>query len=884
MAEECPVCYEPFSADLLCDEERCPKLLKCGHAMCSLCLEGLTKMKGKAHVVVDCPICRKQTVVRNEEDCTFPNDFLLMAQIIARSKDQRLGENEILKNLLCENNCKNSVSAVVYCEDCAASFCQTCFSAIHENPAFKEHRKMSIQRRCADLNGDEISRCADHPLEVIASFCSEDSIPVCRKCIAAKGDHRGHRLVSLEKAVVQQKKWLNSQCDSIRDHSRLLQTRTDTMNSEVFKLEQNLNETRALVESNFQELVNLLQRRKEDALSAISVFESTRLPSMVDLQCQLTRESTRQTQTIGLVDTVVSDSKVNELLKVCSVMTNLLTVLESHTIRAQEERCDNSQFQLKLSELFIPLVSDFVKLSESLKNESKEEVVKDDIQIDNIPKWTLGCHSRNRGIELSCSRKFHLLLFRDPSAAVHVIAHNVLPVLVEFLGRLNFDLVYEALSVIELLTLKEEYVDLLVACAAIPALSNLLHHSRNDIHLKTLVTLKNMVICGKARHAILKCGVISSLKIAFTNPAIQENIKIHVFHLLSTLCINSSELDFSLISPGVKLLSQAIGENTIFAINQVALQALEKLSELTAVVHLLLLDGLEKRLPFFFQARDSEFRFLSLHILTNLAMREKDTVFEALPVSQLSFDSARFVLLYCQLIYVLTTGDSDLKLRICESTHFSRIFSWASHHEKRVSDVCLKAILNVFGDLNTMPRRAVYHECFQCLWVVIPAIDDEEMLTGALSVMLRIIHIDSGLKISNDRLQYPANSLEIVKTLMEENSDQRISQLLSSLNTYCTSQLLSSLNTYCARVPSENGFSASSSSCAPLNPGQVVNECFITPSGEFHQTRGTKRPASSISSTEQMVRDTRTADSSQFMYGGGSEEVSEPKSKSSRLK
>ena len=88
----CPICYEDF------EEPKC--LPNCAHNICQNCLERMAKRKRK---VIECPVCRVESVIPNGGVVTFPKNHLLVRLL----ENSALKERKSIKHAL--ENCKSKI-------------------------------------------------------------------------------------------------------------------------------------------------------------------------------------------------------------------------------------------------------------------------------------------------------------------------------------------------------------------------------------------------------------------------------------------------------------------------------------------------------------------------------------------------------------------------------------------------------------------------------------------------------------------------------------------------------------------------------------------------------------------------------------------------------
>ena len=78
---ECTICFERFN-----DENKCPRMLSCGHSFCSCCLERL--LHGNT---IDCPKCRNAVAVPSGVHGLLKNFALL--DIVNETAQKQHAEN-----------------------------------------------------------------------------------------------------------------------------------------------------------------------------------------------------------------------------------------------------------------------------------------------------------------------------------------------------------------------------------------------------------------------------------------------------------------------------------------------------------------------------------------------------------------------------------------------------------------------------------------------------------------------------------------------------------------------------------------------------------------------------------------------------------------------
>ena len=112
---ECCVCTSKFDAEAT--QPHCPKMLSCGHSLCSECSSNpLMLQRAPGTFVVPCPTCRRPTDVKN-----LANNYALMDVIRTHASKSSVPVGKVGAN--CEECAKvPAVPATFFCSDCRYAY------------------------------------------------------------------------------------------------------------------------------------------------------------------------------------------------------------------------------------------------------------------------------------------------------------------------------------------------------------------------------------------------------------------------------------------------------------------------------------------------------------------------------------------------------------------------------------------------------------------------------------------------------------------------------------------------------------------------------------------------------------------------------------------
>ncbi|CAL2034502.1 unnamed protein product [Caenorhabditis brenneri] len=71
---ECPICFDNYDTE---GGEKVPRVLRCGHTACELCIVGMLKESGGPRIF--CPLCREACMVLDARD--LPINWTLLSNL-----------------------------------------------------------------------------------------------------------------------------------------------------------------------------------------------------------------------------------------------------------------------------------------------------------------------------------------------------------------------------------------------------------------------------------------------------------------------------------------------------------------------------------------------------------------------------------------------------------------------------------------------------------------------------------------------------------------------------------------------------------------------------------------------------------------------------------
>ena len=203
----CPTCYERFD-----DQDFCPRILRCGHSVCSSCLGNLICY---STYTICCPICRNKMYLLPAGVAKVPKNFLVLKIIDSISlPSHKGGEGLPICDVCASDNRRHPANS--YCLDCDEDMCS-------DAVRFHTRNKTSCGHRIVSLEPSAVSvKCSKHG-EQFRLFDKDCGAMVCRSCITC-GDSRDHNFVSLAEA--------GSHCKrEMKELATIVSSRTEDVNA-----------------------------------------------------------------------------------------------------------------------------------------------------------------------------------------------------------------------------------------------------------------------------------------------------------------------------------------------------------------------------------------------------------------------------------------------------------------------------------------------------------------------------------------------------------------------------------------------------------------------------------------------------------------------------
>ena len=270
---ECSICFERFN-----DENKCPRMLSCGHSFCSCCLERL--LRGNT---IDCPKCRNPVAVPSGVHGLLKNFALL--DIVNETAPKQHAENTgHVGSHECEA-CDEKHPANFCCLDCKENMCKTAAQFHTRNKASREHRVVSLEELEANPQLASVSVVCPEHNDQFRFFDQDCGRVICRDCYAL--NHSGHKCVVAAEAASKYRQDMEALVTKASSQVEKIKVAEAKVMGEVLLMEEAREEQRDKIQSFFREVWHIFVIGVNEIDAARSIPYHLRVTIRI-IYCRLT--------------------------------------------------------------------------------------------------------------------------------------------------------------------------------------------------------------------------------------------------------------------------------------------------------------------------------------------------------------------------------------------------------------------------------------------------------------------------------------------------------------------------------------------------------------------------------------------------------------------
>ena len=317
----CPVCHDHFQE---------PKILPCLHYYCKGCVRALALRAGHDKPF-PCPECRNDTVLPQNDPDRLPTAFFVnrMAELHAKMEKAH-GKVEAM----CEQ-CSES-KAVAFCRQCTEFICDDCVKLHKKLKVFTAHKVTTLEElkeggaKRIFLKQTPPPMCKAHD-EQMKIYCYECKHLICRDCVL--DDHTGHKYEFVKKAAPAVKEKLVECLAPLRETQVSLCDANVVIRLTKSDLERQGASAAASIEQSFQELHDILERRKRELLEKTLSLMKGKLDRLSVQEKGIDMASGTVQSLVEFVEQNIENATDEELM---TIHTQMLNRIDEETKKHQQ--------------------------------------------------------------------------------------------------------------------------------------------------------------------------------------------------------------------------------------------------------------------------------------------------------------------------------------------------------------------------------------------------------------------------------------------------------------------------------------------------------------------------------------------------------------------
>ncbi|KAM9327073.1 putative E3 ubiquitin-protein ligase MID2 [Gastrophryne carolinensis] len=332
----CPICLELFED---------PLLLPCAHSLCFSCAHRILVSGSSSGEIVEpvtafqCPTCRYVISLSHrgleglKRNITLQNiiDRFQKASLSVPSSPTDDHRDKIYKSVqvmateripcqFCE--VEPPRDAVKTCITCEVSYCDRCLRATHPN------KKPFTSHRLVEPVPDAHFRglvCLEHENEKVNMYCIVDDQLICALCKLV-GRHREHQVASLNDRYEKLKQSLESNVTNLVKHSSELETQMTKLIQICQQVEVNTSMHESKLNEECDELVDIIQRRKQMISVKIKETKVTKLRKLAQQVANCRQRLERSTVLINQADHLLKENDHARFLQAAKTVVDRVSM------------------------------------------------------------------------------------------------------------------------------------------------------------------------------------------------------------------------------------------------------------------------------------------------------------------------------------------------------------------------------------------------------------------------------------------------------------------------------------------------------------------------------------------------------------------------------
>ncbi|XP_071803968.1 uncharacterized protein [Asterias amurensis] len=267
---ECPICSGRFKQ---------PKLLECSHSFCHKCLQQLRE-KGPSTTRLSCPVCRQETLLKQNDIDGLKADFKTLSLIEAFEKQETQLKQLLEKEFVTKCSKHTDKDLIMFCNSCKKLICTTCISKDHQSHSLIEINEASdkCKQSATELVAELRQRIKTYNIAIQEIDMSRKTLDFMFAATKEKITKKADEEIAKEAARIREEKQkLMQEAEQIyKDRVKTMETARATNSKEINKAEHKQDEVNQLMDQQIK-IVHQIEQLLQD-LKVYREKKSTKVP------------------------------------------------------------------------------------------------------------------------------------------------------------------------------------------------------------------------------------------------------------------------------------------------------------------------------------------------------------------------------------------------------------------------------------------------------------------------------------------------------------------------------------------------------------------------------------------------------------------------------
>lgn len=330
LLKKCQFCQGPFKD---------PKVLPCFHILCRECIRSL-QIRGVEELKCPVNMCTKKFTCREMDPESLPDASVVYHLQDVRRFKEKLEGKEVICNTCFLKDRKKKVSAVAHCDQCDY-ICQKCkLSHTKKSHEYSDHNTVSflelseqhddilhmeVLRRSRSISFVQTTRnkCKIHPRNTNTSYCMDCKAYACAECVDQT--HAKHRYRAASQAVIECAEVLQERVPPLKEAKNKVLDTVESVRRRKASVQDNQASLTSNVDSTFDRLGKILERRKEELKGKIKALGDQKVTNLAVQQLELERKASEMERMTFFLEKVLKSSTERELLTIFSFLDSVST-------------------------------------------------------------------------------------------------------------------------------------------------------------------------------------------------------------------------------------------------------------------------------------------------------------------------------------------------------------------------------------------------------------------------------------------------------------------------------------------------------------------------------------------------------------------------------